>query len=1015
LFQRGLLIFPVFILKRLQFACGLAALVWLGATPLVFAADPAMKTLPGHIPAAVTQLSAKGTLPDTNRLNLAIGLPLRDAKGLDDYLSRLYDPASPDYRRYLTPEQFTEKFGPTEHDYQAIIDFAKKNNLTVTAAHANRLLLDVSGSVADVQRAFHVTLHSYRHPKEARDFYAPDSEPSVDATLPIADISGLNDYALPQPKNLKMNAAPVSPRSGSGSGGSYLGNDFRAAYLPGVTLTGSGQMVGLLEFDGYYAGDISGYEATAGLPTVPLQIILLDGFNGTPTSGANSGDGEVSLDIEMAASMAPGLSKIVVFEAGPFGLANDLLNAMVANSQIKQFSCSWGWGGGPSTTTDNIFKQMAAQGQSFFNASGDNGAFTTGASSVNGVDNPSLANSPSSSPYITVVGGTTLTTTGPGGSWSSETVWNWGVNRGSFAGSSGGISSHYSIPSWQANVDMTSNGGSTAFRNTPDVAMIADGVYVRYGNGTSGTFGGTSCAAPLWAALTALANQQAAANGQPAVGFINPVIYGIGAGQNYMQDFHDIANGDNTWSSSPSQFYAVKGYDHCTGWGTPSGKNFIDDLVAQGNAPVGSLKIISGAEITATGGVGGPFNAPASAITLTNSGAAPLTWAVVNSNVVNWLTVSPAGGTLQPGTTTNVILNFTAAVNNLAVGNYPVSFNFSGQNSPTVQLATFQLQVLPDLSVQPATGFNASGAAGGPFILAAQNFTISNLGGTPAVWKVKESSRWLAVSQSGGTVAAGGQTNFAVSLTAKADSLKAGIYKNTVIVRTGKNKIVQRLPFTLSIGQNLVTNGGFETGDFTGWSLNATSTQVSNFKGPVHSGHYGAELGQVSTPGYLSQNLSTTAGQTYLLSLWIDNPNNSFGATPNEFLVRWEGVTIYDVVDLPFTTWTNLQFAVTATAAGSALQLGFQDEPSYLGLDDISLKPVAAPKIQAVASAPASFDLNFATMPGELYQVQYKTNLAQLGWFDMGGRILAETNLLKFSDTNIVNYPQKFYRLMLVH
>ena len=126
----------------------------------------------------------------------------------------------------------------------------------------------------------------------------------MDASLPIADISGLNNYVLPHPRSVRTHPSvagdAVTPKSGSGSGGTYFGNDFRAAYVPGVTLTGSGQTLGLVEFDGYYASDISAYETTAGLPAVPLQTVLLDGYNGAPTTGANSGNDEVSLDIEMA-------------------------------------------------------------------------------------------------------------------------------------------------------------------------------------------------------------------------------------------------------------------------------------------------------------------------------------------------------------------------------------------------------------------------------------------------------------------------------------------------------------------------------------------------------------------------------------------------------------------------------------------------------------------------------------------------------------------------------------------
>ena len=186
----------------------------------------------------------------------------------------------------------------------------------------------------------------------------------------MADIEGLSDLYKPHPKIKRANTA--TPRSGTGAGGGFLGDDFRNAYASGTSLTGAGQMVGLLQFDGYYASDIAAYATAAGggRANIVVQPVLLDGFSGVPTTGANSGSDEVSLDIEMAMAMAPGLAKILVFEAGPNGFQNDVLNAMVANSSVKSLSCSWGWSGGPDTTTDNIFKEMDAQGQSFFNASG---------------------------------------------------------------------------------------------------------------------------------------------------------------------------------------------------------------------------------------------------------------------------------------------------------------------------------------------------------------------------------------------------------------------------------------------------------------------------------------------------------------------------------------------------------------------------------------------------------------------------------------------------------------------
>ena len=172
------------------------------------------------------EFAGAGDLAGTNQLNLAIGLPLRNREALTNLLRQIYDPASPNYHHYLTPDQFTEKFGPTEKDYQAVIAFAKANGLTVTGTHPNRMLVDVSGSVANIQKAMHVTMRVYQHPKEARQFYAPDVEPSVDLTVPILSISGLDNYSLPRPRLVAtplVNGQNAAPNAGSGPGGTLHG------------------------------------------------------------------------------------------------------------------------------------------------------------------------------------------------------------------------------------------------------------------------------------------------------------------------------------------------------------------------------------------------------------------------------------------------------------------------------------------------------------------------------------------------------------------------------------------------------------------------------------------------------------------------------------------------------------------------------------------------------------------------------------------------------------------------
>jgi hypothetical protein len=524
------------------------------------------QVLRGHVPLATKNIAAVDVLPDSLQLNLSIGLPLRNQDGLTNLLEQLYDPSSPLYHRYLTPQEFTEKFGPTELNYLRLIQFVRSKGLKVVREHPNRVVLDVSGTVSDIETAFATKLKVYSHPKENRRFFAPEVEPSIEQGMSVLDISGLDNYLLPHPTSLRSTRASgkAVPNAGSAPGGSYRGNDFRAAYAPGVALSGSGQVVGLLEFDGYYASDITTYESQAGLPSVPLQNILLNGFSGNP--GANNA--EVALDIEVAISIAPGLSSVMVYEGTT---ANTMLSQIAMDNRAKQVSSSWTFG--INATTENIFRQFATQGQSMFQASGDDGAYSG--------DVPT----PADDPNVTVVGGTTLTTSGAGGAWISETTWNWSVSGMGTNASGGGVSTTYAIPSYQKGIDMSNNQGSTRQRNLPDVAMTADNIWVVWDNGSKGAFGGTSAATPLWAAFVALVNQQSLANNHSTVGLVNSALYTIGKGTNYSSCFHDITTGNNLNPGSPTKFTAVAGFDLCTGWGTPAGQPLINALAGGTNLP----------------------------------------------------------------------------------------------------------------------------------------------------------------------------------------------------------------------------------------------------------------------------------------------------------------------------------------------------------------------------------------------------------------------------------------------
>ena len=543
-----------------QFATSLVLLVTLGLSRPAAAAELRTALTP-HVPPVVRSLAALGPVEDATPLRLAIALPGRDPAGLNATLRELADPASPRYRHYLLPEEFAARYGASEQDLAAVAEFARTNGLTVATRHGNRRILSVTGTARAVAGALHVKFHRYQHPSQARTFFAPDREPALNLHVPVLHISGLETYSRPQPRLHAPSpavAGRAQPRTGSGPGGTYRGYDFRQAYIPGGTLTGAGQSVALVEFDGYYASDIAAYASATGLPGVNLTNVAVAGGVGTP----GDGDAEVSLDIEMAMAMAPGLANIYVYEAPLSCPWVTILSQIADDNLAAAVSCSWG-GGWPDPASELVFQQMAAQGQSFFNASGDTDAFT------------GLIPFPSDSTNIVQVGGTTLTT-GTAAAYTSERVWNWGAGMGS----SGGVSTYYAIPSYQTGVNLSTNQGSTTYRNVPDVAMVADAVWVSYGHGLTGDFGGTSCAAPLWAAFTALANQQAAALGQPPVGFLNPALYALGTSALFPLVFHDTVTGDNTSSASPTNYYAVPGYDLATGWGTPNGMNLINALVA---------------------------------------------------------------------------------------------------------------------------------------------------------------------------------------------------------------------------------------------------------------------------------------------------------------------------------------------------------------------------------------------------------------------------------------------------
>lgn len=1028
------------------------------------------------MPLAAKLAQPVGRLGTDRQLRLAIGLPLRDSQGLEALLQEMYDPASPKFHQYLTPQEFASRFGPTAEQYSNIVEFALSHHLKVLDQHPNRMVLDVGGSTADIEKAFGMNLRVYPHPKDPRTFYAPDAEPVLPQNLSILHISGLDDYMIPHPAGLRQSvssaAVPLTGGAPDGSG-SYSGTDFRGAYARGVTLTGTGQMVGLLEFDSYNPSDITSYQAQTATPNVPLINITLDDFNGIPSVANNA---EVCLDIEMVSAMAPGLSAIIVYQGGPNGIGNDMLNRMATDNLARQLSGSWTF---PiDATTEQIFLQFAAQGQSYFNASGDGGAYS------------GLVDTPSDDPNVTVVGGTTLATTGPGGAWSGETVWNRGGSGIQVAATGGGISTKYPIPSWQQPVSMSANSGSTTLRNLPDVAAVADNVWITYGNGSSQSVGGTSCSSPLWAAFTALVNQQAAGFGRPSVGFLNPVLYSLGLSAGYSTNFHDVITGNNTNSFSSAQFYAVPGFDLCTGWGSPFGQNLMNALAPR--LPFAALTNVSATIVAEGCSVPNKALDPGETVTvnfaLKNVGGVKTTNLVATllaDEAVRWPSAPQSYGVLSSGgASSSRSFTFTA---NGACGT-PVSATLKLQDGPgdlgkivfnfilgvpiTIFTQNFDSVTAPALpsgwSTMASNGVSpwvTSTAAHDSAPLAAFADEPPSLGiedlispvipiASPAAqlsfrhfYNTEADPIIASEAYDGGLLEIQIGTNDFVEILAAGGSFVAGGYDHTITTQTNSDSLFKGRQvwggvsgvFTTTIvnlpsnaaGQNIRFRWRFavDTGNFfggTGWYIDTVAIRDGT---------------DCCSPAADVQVLSSVSpepvppGQPLIYSIVVTNlgPESAFGVVVSNVLPAGvvfgpgsagcfftNGLVLCDAGTLSAGAATNYAFSVTP--AGSVpftnviAEWSFTPDPDHSNNQATIVSTTASggpPMIQltSLGSGGGNLSVSVPSMSGLVYTLEYKNSLIEPVWTPLPPGIPGTGLTISLIDSNTAGVPVRFYRV----
>jgi subtilase family serine protease len=643
-------------------------------------------------------------VPATQQLQLTVALKPQDPSGLENYATEVATPGSPLYHHYLSVAQFAQSFGATPAQIATVQSALRAQGVSVGAPLANDLTLPVTGSAAQVEKAFSVSLSQVKL-ATGRTAFANTEAPSVplNAAQFVQGVIGLDNVALdesqqnvpplqtfhpPEVPSKPAGASISSPQVVTGGPqpscpqalehqaiieGPSIGYtadqiatiyQFSSLYLSGDL--GAGQTIALFEQQPYSPTDIATYQACYGT-SVPVSNVEVDGGPGpyTPPPGG-SGDDESALDIEQVVGLAPKANVLVYQGPETTNAPVDILNTIVSQDVAKVISSSYGVCealNAPSVikAEEAPLQEAAVQGQSFFISSGDSGSQQC-AQSTQGKNRELSVLNPAGQPFATGVGGTTVFDLkegtphfyeAGGPTPPTEGVWSEGIQ--SEGGSSGGgLSKEFAMPSYQSGAAGSLgviNSGSTAVspspcgttfcREVPDVSADASARtgYVVISNGQWGVAGGTSAAAPLWAAFTALANASPTCRGIP-IGFANPSLYAI-AGSSYLNNFHDVAAADPfneraTNNPEGTALYPVgPGYDMATGIGSPIAPALAASLCAQAS-PVFAVGV--GNPGARTGTVGVPLSLQ---IAGSDSGGLPLSFSA--TGLPAGLSMTPTG------------------------------------------------------------------------------------------------------------------------------------------------------------------------------------------------------------------------------------------------------------------------------------------------------------------------------------------------------------------------------------
>ncbi|GHO46739.1 S53 family peptidase [Ktedonospora formicarum] len=555
---------PVTVFTLLLLVSAMVAAQTVGGHLAASASQAPRFTMRGHIAPVLKQYKPMHAANEQQPMNLALSLRLRNEAELDALIAAQNNPNSSLYHHYITPQYFEQRFAPDQQSVQRVASYLRDSGLQVTGISSNSQLINVSGSLSQVEKVFNVAISDYNI--DGRTAYAPTSEPSLPAEFSnvVLNVSGLDNVA--RYHHYSHSTVQSSTSANRGPAGGYTPSTLRSAYninpLLDAGFNGQGQSVALFELDGYVPGDVNTYLQQYGLGAPRYSNVLVDGAKNKAGSGAP----EVELDMEILSAIAPKATQKVYIGPNTAQGALDLYNQIVTDNTSKVVSISWGacereTGQSLASAMDNVFKQGVAQGQAFFAASGDSGAYACDDSQL-GVDYPA------SDPHVVGVGGTKLSVNSDG-SYADESAWS-DTSSSRRGGGGGGISQYFKRPAYQDGIQ------TSRYRAVPDISADADlrSGYSVFIQGRWSVIGGTSASAPLWAGIATNINQYLTSQDMPTMGSGHEALYSLFTTPQPYAPYHDVTTGDNLY------YGAKKGYDLATGMGTPNAWNIARDLAA---------------------------------------------------------------------------------------------------------------------------------------------------------------------------------------------------------------------------------------------------------------------------------------------------------------------------------------------------------------------------------------------------------------------------------------------------